>query len=144
MLRILTAAFLVVFTWCGGILYSQEDDMEAGVDAGVKWVKLVDDVQYEASWENGSTLMKLKMPKENWVAGLQQLRRPLGTMTERKLADVRSAKDPKGLPAGDYMVLVYQTDFSDGKGRGELLTLVHENGKDWKVFTYQVLPSAKP
>ena len=103
-----------------------------------KWLLLVDNGTYGDSWEIGSATFKLTIPKDRWVTLMEQIRKPLGSVQKREILDQRTAKDPKGLPPGDYMVFFYDTSFSEKGVAHELVTMVKENDGQWRVLTYQV------
>lgn len=114
-----------------------EAALKESSEAALKWLNFVDAESYEKSWDEASKVLQLTVPRLQWVKILEQIRKPLGKQTSRKMSDQRVAKDPKGLPPGDYMVFFYNTQFVKHKDGYELLTLVHDNGK-WQVMTYQV------
>ncbi len=114
-----------------------EQQVQASSDASDAWLEFVDQDRYGESWDKASDLFKLTIPKGDWVALLNKVRRPLGNKTSREMVDIRTAKDPQGLPAGDYMVILYNSSFSSKPSAHELVTLRLEGG-EWKVLTYQV------
>lgn len=115
----------------------RQQQLQASADTAKTWLKLVDGEQYGDSWDNGSEIFRMTISKDEWTRLLNKVRQPLGRVTTRDVIDQRFATDPKGLPAGDYMVLLYNTTFSNKPSAIELVTLRFENGR-WKVLTYQV------
>lgn len=111
--------------------------LEASAEASKKWLQLVDQGKYAESWKQSSGLMRLTIPADEWVHVLDSVRKPLGSVQSRTVADQRVAENPKGLPPGHYMVMFYKTSFSNKKDAAELITLFSEDG-DWRVMTYQV------
>lgn len=100
------------------------------------WLKLVDQGRYADSWEKAAKLFQRTITKSGWVVALDMIRKPLGTVRSRKIRDQKPAWNPKGLPAGAYMVLDYSTEFSHGNASIEQITMVQESDKNWKVLTY--------
>jgi len=76
--------------------------------------------------------------KEEWIELEQATRKPLGKVISRDVVDERIAKNPKGLPVGNYMVLFYNTSFTNRKDAHELVTLMQESDGKWRVLTYHV------
>lgn len=111
--------------------------LEASAEASKKWLDLVDKNHFPESWDQSSSLMRLTIPKDEWVHILDKVRKPLGNVQARVVADQRTAQNPKGLPPGNYMVMFYKTTFAHKKDAAELVTLYSEDG-NWKVMTYQV------
>ncbi len=103
------------------------------------WLALVDQGRYGESWDAGSTTFKMTIPRKEWIQAMNALRKPIGPVKSRKIIDIGTAENPKGLPAGEYMVYFYETEFSGKPKASELLTLVLERDGQWRVLTYQVL-----
>jgi len=101
-----------------------------------KWLDLIDKGAYGESWDQASEVMKNTMKKEEWVQVMNATRKPMGAVNSRQLINQLPAKNPHGLPEGDYEVLYYKTSFGRKPDAKELITLRLE--KDgWKVLTYQ-------
>lgn len=113
-----------------------QKDLEGGLSAGEEWLKIVDKGNYGDSWEKGSLQFKTVVGKSDWETAMKKLRTPLGTVQSRKLADLRTAINPPGVAQGDYIVLVFNTDFSSRPKAGELVTLVKESDGNWRVMSY--------
>lgn len=111
--------------------------VKAAGNASQSWLALVDKQQYAEAWEQSSSLMKNTLDVDSWKQIMLHSRELLGVVESREIADERVAKDPKGLPPGDYMVLFYKTAFKNKVNAYELVTLFFENGV-WRVVTYQV------
>jgi len=110
--------------------------VEAAAQASLAWLKLFDQGKYGDSWDKGSSLLKGSIEREGWVQMQNQTHKPFGSVIKREVADERFAKNPHGLPPGDYMVMVYRTTFSNKKSAIEIVTLFLEKGH-WSVVTYQ-------
>jgi hypothetical protein len=108
----------------------------AAANASKTWLAGVDSMRYAESWENLAALAKLTIHKDEWTQLMDKTRRPLGAITSREVQDERTAKDPSGMPKGDYVVMFYKTQFSH-KTAYELVTLFFEDGQ-WRVLTYQI------
>jgi hypothetical protein len=116
---------------------SDNPQLQASAMATQSWLKFVDQGKYGESWDEASALMKLTIKKDEWMTLLNQIRKPAGSLVNRQMLDQRVAKNPHGLPKGDYMVMFYKTDFSGKSGAYELVTLFLEDG-EWRVLTYQL------
>lgn len=111
--------------------------LEASAMATQAWLDKVDKGHYGESWDNASELLKLTMTKDDWEKLMEKTRKPLGAVKSRQVVDQRVAKNPKGLPAGDYIVMVYKTVFAKKADATELVTLFLQDGS-WHVLTYQI------
>jgi hypothetical protein len=138
MLNKFRSLLMFVFVLFTAGLYAETDALKESAEASKAWVALIDKEDYKEAWDKGSVTLKLRVNEKSWVAILEASRKPLGKVVERKVADQRTSKDPAGLPAGDYMVMIYNTDFVTKKGVAELVTLVLETDGKWRGLTYQV------
>lgn len=116
---------------------SGPNPLQASAIASQSWLNLLDKGNYAGSWDQASSIMKHTIPKEEWQHILEKVRKPLGHMNSRQVLDQRTAKNPQGLPPGDYMVMFYKTSFEKKAMAYELVTLYLEDG-EWRVLTYQV------
>lgn len=116
----------------------EKADMEASAAAAEKWLNYVDSGNYHASWEAAALTFKLKIPEASWSTILNTTRKPLGTVTSRKILEQKPANDPPGLPKGKYMVIFYGTSFATRPNGNELVTLMQLDDGSWKVLTYLV------
>lgn len=128
--------FLFVFLSTG--ISAQTDNLKASADAAQAWLALIDAGKYNDAWEQGSLTLKLRIPEKSWNTILEASRKPFGNPSNRQVADQRTATNPPGLPAGNYMVMIYKTDFASKKGVTEFVTLVQESDGKWRGLTYQV------
>ena len=117
---------------------TEDSSLKASSQAAAQWLELVDQGKFNQSWDTGSLTFKLTIPKSRWEILMNSGRKPLGTVTSRQILDQRTSKDPKGLPKGDYMVIFYNTNFSNKNNAHELVTMVQESDGNWRVLTYQV------
>jgi hypothetical protein len=100
-------------------------------------VQLLDDGKFDKAYQATSLLMQKTVNQTEWIYLMDVSRKPLGKVKARTLTDIRTARNPKGLPEGDYMVVYYKTNFANRRDGDELLTLTLSDGK-WRVLTYQV------
>lgn len=110
--------------------------LEASAKASQAWLEKIDKGHYGESWDTASDLLKMTVTKEDWQQLMTKTRHSLGAVKSRQIVDQRTAKDPKGLPAGDYIVMVYKTSFANKPESNELVTLILQGGQ-WRVLTYQ-------
>lgn len=132
----------VVFTANAAEPPTENKELEINVasssNAAKTWLNLIDNVEYDESWNATSSITQNRISKKSWVTILNKTRKPLGLVKTRNVLDQRTAKDPKNMPKGDYMVFFYNTSFTNKANAYELLTLYLEPDHQWKVVTYQV------
>lgn len=103
----------------------------------LKWLTLIDQGKYGESWDAASKTFQLTINRNEWIKAEEKLRKPLGTVVSRQLLQQLPKQNPKGLPEGYYMVLVYQTNFTNRPNANELVTMALESDGRWRVLTYQ-------
>lgn len=111
--------------------------LQAGEITAKVWLSTVDKGDYSKSWDEMSSITKNTVKKDEWEQIMTKTRKPLGAVKVRSVADIRSATNPKNLPAGNYMVMIYKTSFATKPDSHELVTLFLQNGQ-WNVLTYQI------
>lgn len=114
------------------------DQMTESAKVAENWLKIVDDGNFGNSWNEMALRTKLTIQKGEWEQIMNAMRKPLGRSLSRRIAEQRPAPNPKGLPAGDYMMIVYSSVFSNKSSAQELVTLVLGEDRKWHVLTYLV------
>jgi hypothetical protein len=110
------------------------DDKDV-IEAGKKWLSLIDDGHYDQTWDLASPILKNKVTKQEWNKGLRDIRKPLGKLVSRSPEKFARAHSLPGAPDGDYVIVEYLSTFANGK-HPEQLTWVLENGDTWRVTGY--------
>lgn len=108
------------------------------LQAARSYVEMLDRGQYSESWNYGAKLFQRTITQAEWTKALELARKRLGGVRSRTLKDERPAYNPRGMPAGVYMVVEFNTSFDRAPNSGELLTLMRDSDGQWHVLTYQV------
>ncbi len=108
---------------------------EVSADAQ-KWLSLVDDLKYQASWKETSSMFRHEVTLEQWIAALTRSREPLGVLVSRTRTRIQFTKSLRGAPDGEYVILHFQTTFAN-KTATERLTLVKEDGR-WQLAAFGI------
>jgi hypothetical protein len=135
-LRGLFTFFCIIISSC--LYATPEQDLIDSNAAALQWLKLIDSGEYSDSWQAASLRTKLTMQKGEWEELMNAIRRPLGKSLSRKIAEQSPAKNPKNLPKGDYMMIVYTSTFANKTNATELVTLVKGDDGKWYILTYLV------
>lgn len=138
MLSFVKPLFLFIFLLCQLPLQVMAGAPDESATAAREWLELIDQKKYVESWHAGSKTLQMSVPQKYWVTLMTRIREPFGLVKKRTVLEQKEAKDPKGLPKGDYMVLFFDTSFSERQAARELVTLVQESDGKWRVLTYQV------
>ncbi|MBV9550185.1 MAG: DUF4019 domain-containing protein [Alphaproteobacteria bacterium] len=106
---------------------------QPGPDARAKqWLTLVDDSNYS----DGAKQMGAQARKAD-IAALPALRSPLGAVSSRALKDVKLTATNPGMPAGQYAVVRFDSNFAHRANTVETVTLAMEKGA-WTVVGYRI------
>jgi hypothetical protein len=116
-------------------MIKQQKDIDTSDKYAMEWLAIVDKGDFNTAYGMATKALQLTIPQNEWVTMMQVMKGSLGQVTERKVIDIRTAKDPAGAPQGDYMIFVYETTFSSGKKATEIISLQEYNGV-WRVYSY--------
>ena len=105
-------------------------------EAAQKWLALVDNSEYTASWSQAAAYFQNAIAAEQWEKTLQGVRQPLGKTISRKVTSTQCTTSLPSSPDGEYVVIQYQTSFEQKKSAVETATLMLERDGTWKVAGY--------
>lgn len=139
-MKFLIKLFAVMFllTAFTGVAFSADEREKAAADAATPWLALVDSGQYGESWFQAAGAFRGAMSKEQWKNALDSVRAPLGKMVSRNLKSASYTTKIPNAPAGEYVILQYQTDFERASGMVETVTPMLEKNGQWKVSGYYI------
>jgi len=112
-----------------------QSEAEVSADAQ-KWLSLVDDLKYEESWKEASSMFRNEVTQDQWIADLTRSRKPLGALVSRTRTRIQFAKSLRGAPDAEYVILHFQTTFAN-KTATERLTLVKED-RTWRLAAFGI------
>lgn len=113
----------------------EQKNVELTQQVAKDWLALVDKGDADKSWSTASPRFQLTLTLKEWNKLVKGYRSQLGSLKERQLVQQGAAVDPKGLPKGNYMYIVYETTFSNKKV-DELVTLAEGYDGKWRVLSY--------
>ncbi len=108
--------------------------------AAKEWLSVIDAGDYAQSWEDAAESFHRAVTKEQWVEKSEQVRKPLGEVISRKLAESRQMTTFPGLPQGAYFETQFDTSFAGLKQAKETLTFSQEKSGQWRVIGYLIKP----
>ena len=110
----------------------------AAVSAARQWLSIIDNGNYFRSWDQASPLFQDKVSEQSWQHSMQTFRQPLGNVLSRELKSARSAAYLPGAPAGQYVVLQFNTSFAKKKAAVETVTVGLEKDGVWRASGYYI------
>ena len=134
-IKALIAGFLFVLLFCSSaIAGGNKEDM--AVKASGAWLALVDDGRYADSWEDAAGYFKSAVSAAQWEQMLSSVRKPLGDVVTRKLKSKEYMTSLPGAPDGEYVVIRYETSFTNKKTAIETVTPMLDKDNRWRVSGY--------
>ena len=119
-------------------LYNQSPDdekVEQALPAAVEFLALIDSGKYAESWQSSASLMRAKVTQQDWTDKLDQARSLSGGLVQRVQKSASYATVAKDSPEGEYIMLIYESDFQAAEDVSEYVTVMLE-GEEWKVAGY--------
>ena len=108
------------------------------IAAAKEWLKLIDSGKYEESWKQSSSHFQAVVPRDRWLAEMQNLRTPLGKLVSREVVSHAYRTELPDAPIGEYVVIQFKTEFERDKEVFETVTPVREADSTWKVDGYYI------
>jgi hypothetical protein len=112
-----------------------QDDAQA---AAAAWLTLTDGGSYADSWDAAASLFHQQITKDGWVTLLKSGLPVFGKVVTRKLKTTTFTRILPGAPDGEYVVILYDTQFANTGAAVETLATVLEPGGTWKVCGYHI------
>lgn len=116
----------------------EEPAEKAAAAAAQTWLGEIDAGQYLKSWKEAAGYFRGAITEKGWSDALNGTRKPLGSLLSRKLSSSRSATSLPGAPDGNYVVMQFDTAFSNKKAAVETVTFVQEKDGKWKAAGYYI------
>ena len=102
------------------------------------WLGLVDAGGYEGSWQTAATYFQKNVTQDQWVAGIKGVRPALGDVVTRQLKKSSFMTSLAGAPDGQYVVMQFETEYSQKKNAVETVTAMREPDGSWKIAGYYI------
>jgi hypothetical protein len=109
---------------------------QAAVQSAEKWLALVDQGKYAASWDEAAGIFKNAVLKDKWVETINGVRPPFGKVLLREVKTKTFKTSVPGAPDGEYVIIQFQTKFENKASAIETVTPVKEQDGVWRVSGY--------
>jgi hypothetical protein len=90
----------------------QPNSLDNAVANATHWVQLSNARRPDAMWLEAGAMMQRLVPRAEWVRYLRKIRVDRGALTGREWFEVTRVRDPVGLPAGDYLNVIFIAQFA--------------------------------
>jgi hypothetical protein len=102
------------------------------------WLAQIDSGNYSRSWKEASEYFRGAVTEKSWVDALSGARKPLGRLISRRLTRSQDAQSLPGAPDGHYVVLQFDTRFTDKKSAVETVAFMREKDGRWRAAGYYI------
>ena len=113
-----------------------EPKVEAAVEAALGWLKLIDDGDYGKSWDEMAALYRGAMGKADWEKTMDLHKKGFGKVVSRKVSSTRQTRYLPVGPAGQYMIIEFESSFEHTGKAAETVTLMRDRDGVWRVTNY--------
>lgn len=128
---------LLVAAWSAR-MDAADSRVEAALEAAEAWLELVDQGDYQKSWEEAAEYFRQAVERDQWEKTMKAVRGPLGEVTTRELLEANYRSSLAGAPDGDYVVIRYETSFSKKADSLETITPMLDPDGFWRVSGYYI------
>ena len=113
----------------------EEIDVTPAIAAAERWLALIDEGRIGASWEEAAPIFQEAMSRHRWETTLPGVRDPLGMPVTRKMRQADVARSMPNAPAGQYVVIYFDTRFQNRPLSTEIVTPM-KVGDRWLIAGY--------
>jgi hypothetical protein len=118
----------------------------AATEESTHWLESLDARRYTQSWADMAQVMRAGHNREDWVREVGTPREALGKPLMRELKSADYSTEVRGAPKGEYVTVVYLTQYSHAPPVQETVLMMMED-QSWHVAAYAVglapLPEAQ-
>lgn len=126
-----------LFFWGSHWGFAQLPVIEDVHQVAHRWVHLLDENQFSASWDEAAAIFRGTVGREDWVVKVAADRKKLGAISSRQLVSAEKVQ-PSGMPPGEYAKVIFQTGFTQAGVLQEVISLQKETDQPWRVVGYVV------
>lgn len=134
---VLSILILVFVGFCSA-LFGQESKEDKALEAAKVWLKLIDNGEYEKSWQTAAEYLKNVTTKEQFKQSLIAGRSPLGSVISRTLKSKEYIAGLPGAPDGEYVEIQFQTSFENKHSSIETIASMLDVDGEWRVAGYYI------
>ncbi|MGA2786784.1 MAG: DUF4019 domain-containing protein [Verrucomicrobiota bacterium] len=120
----------------GYVIVPRSTTNSAAVEPAQAWLREIDSGSYAQSWTDAAAYFQSAITSEKWVGALQQARQPLASLVSRKLKSAQELESLPGAPDGRYIIMQFETSFTNKKSAVETVTFMLEKDGQWRAAGY--------
>jgi hypothetical protein len=137
-MKLIASIAILAAALCAPLVHAQDAAAVAQAkQAATRWLTAADQGNGPMTWDQAAAPFQAAVSKGVWSDALAKVREPLGKMKSRELISADYTKTLPGAPAGEYVVIRYNTTFETRKAV-ETVTPMKDMDGTWKVSGYYV------
>jgi len=109
---------------------------KAATTAAQAWLALVDAGNYSESWNEAEPYFQKVVTEKSWEISMESFRKPLGNLLSRTVTSAQFITEMPGAPDGKYVVMQFDSSFTDKKSTVETVTFKLDDDGKWKASGY--------
>ena len=143
MQRGLAVSFCMLVVLTSGCAFHNEARSEkraqenAARAAALRWLTMLDNGDYEQAFEWEAQDFRMARTQAQFVRYMQARRAPFGHALGRKFIGAANIHKFVGVPEGNYVSVLFKTDFEKKSETAERVILV-EQEVGWRVIDYRI------
>jgi len=131
-ITLLVVSFLLTIT----AVWANDDEFQLAQESALSWLSLTDRDHFELSWNNASTHFQAAISESSWTHSVNAARSSLGAVNAREAASATFSRVLPGSPAGEYVVIQFDTVFENRPAATETVTMMKGEDDVWRVAGY--------
>jgi hypothetical protein len=108
---------------------------QAAAAAAEAWLAVADAGDYAGSWSRTAASFRTLVTQQQWNEAMRNTRAPYGAVRSRSFLRAHHTTSLPNAPAGEYVVIQYQTEFASKAGVETVVPMREPDGS-WKVSGY--------
>jgi hypothetical protein len=110
----------------------------AATAQAAQWLGELDAHRYAESWEQMAPVLKQRFNEEDWVREVGRPRETLGRSLIREQKQAEFSSQVRGAPPGQYVTVVYLTEFANVPLTLEKVVLQLDDSGQWRIAGYDI------
>jgi hypothetical protein len=119
-------------------VHADEAKQAAAVKAAEVWLALIDNAEYDKSWDEAAPAFQRALPRSQWVQQIRSVRGPLGALKSRSLLGAKYTTEIPNAAKGEYVIMQFQTSFGNKDNAVETVTPMLDDKGAWRVSGYYI------
>lgn len=115
---------------------SNPEAEQAALAVAKDWLGKIDQGEYAETWAESADYFRNMVTEEQWEQAITAARAPLGDVVSRTLHEKAYMTEMPGAPDGEYVVIIFKTEFVNKKNAIETIAPMKADDGSWRVSGY--------